>query len=413
MHPYNAVHVVRIPQALDSSRLTKVINGTLQLLGLTRLTVNARQGIYHYHDRAFDCAVQTVDGPESSRVRLQIEIERQLNTRFVLDAPFCPFRFFVVPDGDSFFFGNVYFHPVADAESVVRLMKRLVEGYRQETDLILTPSLELYPARHDSLLRQSPALLARKVLTVPSLIRNMRSSCRPSFRDVHDLVNRFAFFSLGIQQLGTLVAAGKALGVTLNDLFLALLLKSLAPLATSRMRATRRKKISVGCIVNLRKELGLDSQQAFGLFLGSFVITHLVPEEITVRDLAKDVGVATQQIKGARLYSGMPLELTAGRLMLHLFSTERKKKLYQKHYPLWGGVTNMNLNALWDQQYTEMPVDYFRAVSTGPVTPLVLSLTTAGDVVNIGVTYRSTVFSAKEIERVKNAFLDHLRQMER
>ena len=73
----------------------------------------------------------------------------------------------------------------------------------------------------------------------------------------------------------------------------------------------------------------------------------------------------------------------------------------------------MNLNALWDQQHTEMPVDYFRAVSTGPVTPLVLSLTTAGDVVNIGVTYRSTVFSAEEIERVKNAFLDHLRQMER
>src|SRR5882672_13160 len=109
MHPYNAVHVVRIPQALDSSRLTKVINGTLQLLGLTRLTVNARQGIYRYHDRAFDCAVQTVDGPESSRVRLQIEIERQLNTRFVLDAPFCPFRFFVVPDGASFFFVNVYF----------------------------------------------------------------------------------------------------------------------------------------------------------------------------------------------------------------------------------------------------------------------------------------------------------------
>src|SRR6266850_3565536 len=413
LHPYNAVHVVRIPQSFDISRLGKVINGTLQRLGLTRLTVDARQGIYRYYDETFDCAIQTIDGHESSRARLQTEIERQLNTRFVLDGPFCPFRFFVVPEGDSFFLGNVYFHPVADAESVVRLMKRLVESYRQNAEPNPIASLELYPARHDLLHRQSPALLARKVMAVPGLMRNMRSSCRPSFRDIHDLANRFAFFSLGAPRLGALVAAGKAWGVTLNDLFVALLLKSLAPLATRRLQATRRRKISVGCIVNLRKEPALDSPQAFGLFLGSFVITHMVPDEISLKDLAKEVGVATQRIKRARLYSGMPLELTAGRLMLHLFSTARKKKLYQKHYPLWGGLTNMNLNALWDQRHTETPVDYFRAVSTGPVTPLVLSLTTAGDVVNVGVTYRSTVFSAEEIERVKNSFLDHLKQMEK
>src|SRR5712691_3631609 len=134
LHPYNAVHVVRIPQSLDILRLTRVINGTLQRLGLTRLTINSRQGIYRYYDEAFDCAIQTIDSHESSRARLQTEIERQLNTRFVLDAPFCPFRFFVVPEGDSFFLGNVYFHAVADAESVVRLMKHLVECYRQNAE---------------------------------------------------------------------------------------------------------------------------------------------------------------------------------------------------------------------------------------------------------------------------------------
>src|SRR5260370_37691858 len=121
LHPYNAVHVVRIPQSLDISRLTKVINSTLKVLGLRHLTINSRKGIYRYYDETFDCAIRIIDGRESSRGRLQTEIERQLNTRFVLDAPFCPFRFFVVPEGDSFFLGNVYFHAVADAESVVRL----------------------------------------------------------------------------------------------------------------------------------------------------------------------------------------------------------------------------------------------------------------------------------------------------
>ena len=412
LHPYNAVHVVRIPRPLDVLHLQDVIKDTLRGLGLSQLTINARQGSYHYHEQSIDCPVQTIRGPESSRIRLQTEIERQLNTGFAIDAPFCPFRFFVVSENDSFFLGNVYFHPVADAESVVRLMRCLVEGYTRGSDPGPSISFELYPARHDTIVQQSPASLARKVLALPRLMRNMRSSCRPSFRDIHDLSNRFTFFSLDPQQLGKLKAAGKAWDVTLNDSFLALLLKSLSPLAPGRIRATRRKKISVGCIVNLRKELASDSQQAFGLFLGSFVITHLVADALATRDLAKEVAAVTQQIKRARLYSGMPLELTAGRLMLHLFSTERKKKLYQKHYPLWGGVTNMNLNALWDQRHTETPVDYFRAVSTGPVTPLVLSLTTAGDVVNIGVTYRSTVFSAEDIERVKGSFLEHL-QMER
>jgi hypothetical protein len=57
-------------------------------------------------------------------------------------------------------------------------------------------------------------------------------------------------------------------------------------------------------------------------------------------------------------------------------------------------------------------VDWFRAVSTGPVTPLVLSVTTVGDVVNLGVTCRSTVFSGLDIERIKCDFLEMLKRLE-
>ena len=53
-------------------------------------------------------------------------------------------------------------------------------------------------------------------------------------------------------------------------------------------------------------------------------------------------------------------------------------------------------------------MDYFRAVSTGPVTPLVASITTIGPVANVALTYRSTVFGAPEIERIKASFLDPL-----
>ena len=64
----------------------------------------------------------------------------------------------------------------------------------------------------------------------------------------------------------------------------------------------------------------------------------------------------------------------------------------------------MNLNFLWAQPEGKPAVDYFRAVSTGPVTPLVLSITTVGNKANIGLTYRTTVFSSAAIDSLKSDF---------
>jgi NRPS condensation-like uncharacterized protein len=201
-------------------------------------------------------------------------------------------------------------------------------------------------------------------------------------------------------------------GITVNDVLLALLMKSCAILATKRARTGRRTAISVGCIVNTRKDLNLEGEGAFGLFLGSFVITHAVPEELSLADLAKEIGQKTHEIKRKRLYLATALELSFGRFMFSFFSTERRKKLYQKNYPLWGGLTNMNINSLWQPQDGDKPLDYLRAVSTGPTTPLALSFTTTGQGANVGLSYRSTVYSKAEIERVKSCFISNLDEME-
>jgi hypothetical protein len=185
-------------------------------------------------------------------------------------------------------------------------------------------------------------------------------------------------------------------------------MQAVSPLAPGRAGARRRRNLSLGCIVNTRRDLGVDGRRTFGLFLGSFVVHHEVPARIELADLARDIGRQTLAIKQRRLYLGSALELTFGRLMMALFSERRRRKLYQKHYPLWGGLTNMNLNTLWPQSDEVRPVDYFRAVSTGPVTPLVASITTIGPVANIGLTYRTTVFGAPDIERIKASFLGPL-----
>jgi NRPS condensation-like uncharacterized protein len=335
---------------------------------------------------------------------IRAETERELNTAFAEGNNFNPFRFFVVSGEESFFLGLTYFHAVADAESIVQLLKEIFEAYSGATGPVCPEEFNLYPPPWDRLLRSHRHPLARKIISLPDLIRNMRSSCRPKYRDPLDLVNRFASCSIAPENLRFLLSTAKSAHVRLNDLLLALLMKCVSTLPIARNRAGRRKKISVGCVINVRKDLQLDSRRAFGMFLGSFVVTHEVPQRISLTHLAKDVGNQTQRIKFEKLYLAAPLELGFARFMLRWFSPERRKKLYPKNYPLWGGITNLNLNSIWPQRNGHRQVDYFRAVSTGPATPLVLSVTTVGEAANISISYRQTVFSAEDIKLITDCF---------
>jgi NRPS condensation-like uncharacterized protein len=397
LHPYNAVNVVRIPGVPDFGRLQKAINGTLETWGLTGLKLNRKNGKYHYHGGAVRCEVKIIATGEDS---LSAEIERQINTAFTTDEGFNPFRFFVAQEQNSFTLGLVYFHAIADDGSVMLLLKEIVDTYFGKSS---SSPVELYPARHDQLLRHHLGLLAQKIAAIPSLISNMKNSSRPPCRDSHNLENGFDFFSLKPETLKSLLKTAKSWDVKLNDLFLAVLLKCFSPLAAAQ--SAGRKKISVGCVVNFRNEIGIHESRTFGLFLGSFTISHEVSNEISVKNLATDIRRQTLAIKQKQLYLGAPLEMAFARLLLPRLSSVRQKKIFLQNFPLWGGITNMNLNSLW-QSGKKCPLDYFRAVSTGPTVPLVLSVTTFNDFVNIAITFRTSIYSAEQIARIKNDFLE-------
>ena len=73
--------------------------------------------------------MKSIAAGESPRSSLTAEIEQQLNTAFIQSEPFNPFRFFLAPESDAFSLGLVYFHAIADGESVVRLLKNIVDAY--------------------------------------------------------------------------------------------------------------------------------------------------------------------------------------------------------------------------------------------------------------------------------------------
>ncbi|HEV2695302.1 MAG TPA: condensation domain-containing protein [Verrucomicrobiae bacterium] len=412
LYPYNAVNVVRLPVVLDLTRLAQVINNLLATQGLTHLTLNRSQGTFCYHGGAADCEIRSVSHGANPINTVADEISHQLNTPFIIKARFNPFRFFVVPELAGFSLGIVYFHAIADAEAVLLLVRELVETYLAHKQSNLSQPLDLYPKCRDGVLSH-PRMLARKLAALPAYLRDMRSSARRYCRDENDYGNRCDLFTMDAAALPALLRTAKAWDITLNDLFLALLLKCFSRLQSDRLSHHRRRKISIGCIVNLRKDLGLGGRRAFGPFLGSFVVTHALSSGITLQEIAQDIRHQTATIKKSRLYLGSSLELAVGRVLFSGYSGERQKRLYQKHFPLWGGITNVNLNTLWDQCATAQSFDCLSAVSTGPLVPLVFSVMTVRDRLNVALTYRPSFFSESDIGQIKHDLLEQLTDLEK
>jgi hypothetical protein len=411
LHPYNAVHVIQIAPSLAPEKIESVIYATLQARGLTRLELDQSLGRYQFHGGPGLCEIKTLTAGQDASAVLAAEVKRQVNTPFPRESIFEPFRFFLVPDANCIHLGLAYFHPIADAESVGLLIRSIIDACLDGQPAAPVKPMELHPAPRDGYWSEGLGHLAGKLVRLPRQMKAMRSSFKTYCRNPQDLGNEFLLFSIKPPGLDRLRRAARNLGVTLNDVFLALLLQGVAPLALEREQETHRRKISVGCIVNLRRELAVDSAKTFGLLLGSFVVTHEVPRGIPLEDLARQVHAQTQRIKEDREFLGYPLELRLGRLVISFFSTERRRKLYPKHYPLWGGITNMNLNPIWDSRPGTPVTNYFRAVSTGPVTPLVLAATTIGQTLNIGLTYRPAVFTAAEVGLVIESFLNSARRL--
>ena len=406
LHPYNAVHVARVPASLDPERLRRVLRSPLEDHGLTGLHIDLRAHTFEFRGGPADVELKLIQNGDDSRELLRAELERQINTRFDHATGFTPFRFFAIADGDSFWLGTVYFHAVADADAVMRFVLELVADYRAEGAV---PGRQQWNLHGTKRARWKPGPWFRKLLALPAQVRAMRSSTRPDCSDEKDFANGVENFDLGGTDLARLTAAGKALLVTLNDLFLALLLRALSPLGAAK-RDARRGGISVGCIVNTRRDLGLDDPDHFGLSLGSFSVTHGAAESISLTDLVREISRQTRRLKRGGLYLANSLEMRFALFVMSFSSTGQRRRFYPKNWPLWGGITNMNLSKFQEPLPPDAPTDYFRAVSTGPATPLVLSVTTFGKRVNVAMSYRTAVYSKAVAATVRDRFVAAIRE---
>jgi len=407
LHPYNAVHVVRIAGTIELDHFEKSLNHVLNLSGLANLSINPKSGRFTLHGGNPACHPRLIEGNGDPLPALYREMTRQLNEPFPFETRFTPFRFFLLRSAGESFAGITYFHAVADAESITRLLLEIVRAcfdpapgpIRDET---------LRPRGDGKLPTASPLSALRRSWSAITRIRSMRMSFRPPLCKITDLHNDISCISLDREHTAVLLSTAREWGLTINDLCLAALLLAIAPLAPEVTRGSR-PHLSVGCVVNLRGDLALRKRNFFGLFLGSFAVSHAVPEGISLRDLAHSVREQTLAIKKRKLYFASALEFLISRFMFERMTKEKQCNFYRKSYPLWGSITNMKMDGLCNT-FDVAPIrDYYRAVSAGPAMPLVIAVTGVDGHLNFGASFRPAILPASEVGEIMERIIGQLK----
>jgi hypothetical protein len=179
------------------------------------------------------------------------------------------------------------------------------------------------------------------------------------------------------------------------------MLQTLSPLADKRQTARRRIYLAAASIINIRGDVGADVRAWFGQFLSSFRVAHRVPPGLALRELAQDIHAQSTEWKNRRLYLQTLVVMYYSSIVWRFLGLEQRQRFHVKNWPVWVGVTMLNVDALWREGGADPPAPaYLRGVSTGPLAPIVVAVTTAGGGLEAGISYRTGAFEAGTVDRI-------------
>jgi len=411
LHPYVAVHMVRVAHRLEAARLRETIGTRLEAAGLARIALDARAKRFEFRPGPATVDLAVLQRGEDAEAAARTEIERQLNAAFPPEGTFTPFRFFAVDCGASFAFGIAYDHFIAGGDSIAVLLEALLAAYAAGASGAPGPwTPRRYPKTYAHLFLRDFGYCVRGLPRLSAMAASCRRSTRAPCSTDRPATNGFRSFRLGAGELAALLSTARDWRVTVNDLLLAMLLRALSSVVTRR--PADRPELGVASIVNLRREFESDAHELFGLFLASLRIAHPVPAGIELSRLAAEVHAETERIKSEKLYLQTLVGLSFTALAWRFLDHERRRRFLAKHYPIWAGMTSLNIDALWSEHSSSIaPIDYTRAVPTGSLAPLAFAITTFRGSMQIGVSYRIADVSAETALRVANGLLEQIRAL--
>jgi NRPS condensation-like uncharacterized protein len=413
VHPYNAGHVVRLRGRPKTASLQAAVQTACRLSGVGTLVLDQEKRRYHY-EPAGSIEVREITSAGPAVVTLCRTVTQELNTPFP-DEPHHPVRWRVLDDPmtDSHYLLAIYRHLAADSFSMRRLVRRVLNRYRQTSQPEDEEPLQVHPLDYTRVMRHH----YRQLGYLRTLFRGVRLYFR--LRHVYRLPehraegDRSLFFLCETphELLGRLTAACKTNQVSVNEAFLAALFAAMAEMTPDRFGHHRRCRLALATVVDVRGEASEDLSACFGLYLGQVVTIIAHPDLADFGKTLARVGEEMRREKTAKRVVGLHWNFMIAVLLRRWFSFRGTRAWYRKVYPLSAGLSNVRLDPLWFGAGHEDILDYIRISPTGPALPFVLAPTTIGDRLNLTATYRESSFSQPDALKLVEIFLEKLEML--
>ena len=410
LHAYNAVHLVTVRLPLDADRLGRAIDECCRQAGLTNVELDSD------NRRLIPSAVHTqpglavLDGRGNPRGTADARIAMEINQPFTLSGPMCPVRFFAVRWGEQFELGLVYCHFIADASPISRLLGLILRVYAGQAKADEAASLRQPPKPlRGALLAMTLKHGLAWAIGAPGHLANLVRSTKPRYLNRLDGDNAYLSADLQPPQLAGLLERARAWGVSLNDVFMAAMAKTLEEPARQRIApGGRRRLMALSSIADLRPHLNGQAGPGVALLLGSFCVFHTPAQEASLEQVARELSRQSRRARRWRLHVRTLAHLRLSLPIMAHCCPDRQQKFYREHYAQWAGISNINMDASPNRPPPDLACGYRRAVSTGPVCPTVWAVTTSGGRLSISLSYRTTVFGPSAAQACLDRFVSLL-----
>jgi len=408
--PLNALHLVELAFHPDPGSAQRCLAETCTSLGLRKVRVDARGTSLSWdtlaeteRDEAPPLHLRVL--PSLTKVSLSRAINAELNHPFP-QGPHWPIRavHFEVA-GQTTYLGLVYHHLVTDARGVSLVMRdwlRRLGGLPprkssleftcpQPEDLTEDHAVQHWGETLTGMGRSLADVLTLRSFRRPQpLLREKRRICS----GIHETAARLA----------RVQGFAKALGATLGDLVLAALFEGLT--LSLAKKANERLPLALCMPVDLRRRASEDLSQVLGQMLGSLTVRDVGGVEEPFSQRVARITEETRVLKEGDRAARYALQMRFMSRLWDLAPDWINRVAGPALIPLAGCLSNINFTEFFSAEYEEGLIDgYHRFSGTGPLVPLMISMTSLPGLLSLTTSHHSDVLTQTQVQRL----MAHLR----
>ncbi len=409
-HPYNACHLYKLAGRADAERLQVAVQDAFAFnrLGAVELAEDGR----HYTIATGSAPdIEAPEGTGDSDDDVRRHVARALNRPF--PRPRChPLRFALIPyDANSHWLAATYDHWTADSVASRLVLRHVLGRYLGLEIPASSQPLTSYTGTYRDAFKGE--LGWNRV--IPSVLNTVRRSvfqsptAHPACFSMSDMTVDYRLCSTAPGTVARLRKYARSLDATVHDVMLAALARALARHLPRRLWRGRPRDVALGTIVNTRPDASADVNEMLGAFLAYHVVRSSPDTAGSFEDAVRQIHALTAATKAKRGHLNSLVSMKLSAAIWPYLKEAARPHFLRRVLPLTAGISNVVLRDGWlGAPTTDRILGYARAASTGPMVPLVLSPTTVGNEMNLGLSFRVTAFSSAKIDAIQSMLLEQL-----